>query len=103
MGLSIGVGQSATVPIELISDGTTTAPWTVEALDSSAVFGGSPGLTLSLMPSQGISGSRLSLSVTVSNPPSALDENAGLGGLLLVSLDADGGVGSFWPVLVQSK
>lgn len=66
-GVTIPVGGTRTIPIDLFSEGPTSGAWTVEAQDFSALMGGVPHLTLSLSPTTGVNGDKLQLTITVNS------------------------------------
>jgi hypothetical protein len=65
-GLTIPVGQSKTVEVDLFSDGPTTGPWTVGAVDALAkLLGGAASLDFQWDKTQGQNGDKLHLTLTV--------------------------------------
>jgi hypothetical protein len=63
-GVNIPIGQSKTIEVDLYSDGPTSGPWTVQALDlSSAFFGGPATLSFSFDHDQGQNGDKLELTI----------------------------------------
>jgi hypothetical protein len=62
-GVSVPVGSSKTIPVQLFSDGPTGGPWQVSAKDASDQFGGSPSLELSLDKDSGLNGDTLQLTI----------------------------------------
>ncbi len=63
-GVKIPIGQSKTIELDLYSDGPTSGPWTVKALDlSSAFFGGAAALSFTFDQSQGQNGDKLNLTI----------------------------------------
>jgi hypothetical protein len=63
-GVTIPVGQTKTIELDLYSDAPTAGPWTLIALDvTSALFGGSPVLALSLDKNQGRNGDKRELTI----------------------------------------
>ncbi|MBS2030419.1 MAG: hypothetical protein JST54_21125 [Deltaproteobacteria bacterium] len=64
-GVSIPVGQSKTIDLDLFSEAATSGPWTVSVEDASVVFGGAQHLTLGLNNTTGQNGDKLQLSITV--------------------------------------
>jgi hypothetical protein len=65
-GLTIPVGQSKTVEVDLFSDGPTSGPWTVAAEDALAkLLGGTPSLGFQWDKTQGQNGDKLQLTLTV--------------------------------------
>jgi hypothetical protein len=65
-GVLIPQGQSKTIPVDLFSDGPIAAPWTVQAFDTSALFGGTPVLDFAFDKTTGLNGDKLMLTITVS-------------------------------------
>jgi hypothetical protein len=64
-GVKIPVGGTATVDVDLFSDGPI-GPWTVAAKDAASVFqGGTPYLGLALDRTTGVNGEKLHLTITV--------------------------------------
>ncbi len=68
-GVTIPVGQSKTIEVDLFSDGDTGGPWTVTADDVLAKYYGSYGITSSLDfawdRTTGVNGEKLHLTITV--------------------------------------
>ncbi|HEY3819303.1 MAG TPA: hypothetical protein VGL81_19170 [Polyangiaceae bacterium] len=68
-GITIPVGQSKTIEVDLFSDGDTGGPWTVSADDVLFKYYGSYGIPQSLSfawdRTQGVNGEKLHLTVTV--------------------------------------
>jgi hypothetical protein len=88
-GVSIPIGQSATIEVDLFSDAPTSGPWSVQALDSTAILGGSAQLTLSLNQSSGQNGDKLELTIT----PISQGQ---FGGEAFVLLSQLGNAQNFW-------
>ena len=69
-GVTIPIGQSKTIEVDLFSDGDTGGPWTVEALDVLSTYYGSYGLAQTLDfawdQTSGQNGDKLALTITVS-------------------------------------
>jgi len=64
-GVSVGVGASKTVALDLYSDGPTSAPWTVSVQDYNQYFNGTaPDLSFALNQTTGQNGTRLELTIT---------------------------------------
>ena len=66
-GVSIPVGQSKTIELDLFSDAATTGPWTVAARDTATLFGAPANLSFSLNNTTGINGDKLQLTITVNS------------------------------------
>jgi hypothetical protein len=65
LGVTIPVGQTKTIDVQLVSDGATAGPWTVTAWDLNDYLGaGKPFLKVSLDKSQGSNGDTLKLTIT---------------------------------------
>jgi hypothetical protein len=65
-GVTIPVGQSKTIEVDLFSDGPTTGPWTVAAVDALAgQFGVPQTLSFKWDKTKGQNGDKLNLTVTV--------------------------------------
>ncbi len=71
-GITIPQGQSATVEVDMFSDGDTGGPWTVSAADVMSTYYGSYGLkpTLAFVwdRTSGQNGEKLHLTITVTGP-----------------------------------
>jgi len=71
-GVTIPVGESRTIEVDLFSDGPTAGPWTVTAEDLLSRNYGSYGLTNTLAfewdRTQGTNGEKLHLTITVTGP-----------------------------------
>ena len=63
-GVTIGVGQSKTIPVDLFSD-SAMADWAVTAQDGNFLQGGSPQLSFKFDHSAGKNGTTLQLTITV--------------------------------------
>ncbi|HVY47921.1 MAG TPA: hypothetical protein VHB21_18665 [Minicystis sp.] len=61
-GVTIKVGETKTIDVDLFSDGPTDA-WSVQAYDAQELFGGSPDLDLSLDKETGKNGDKLKLTI----------------------------------------
>lgn len=64
-GVQIPVGESKTIDVDLFSDADTNGPFTVQAFDQSAFFGGAPELEFSFDENKGENGQVLHLTITV--------------------------------------
>jgi hypothetical protein len=62
--VSIPVGQTKTIDLDLYSDGDTGGPFTVDVQDFGAITGQAPTLNVSLDRSQGQNGEKLHLTIT---------------------------------------
>jgi hypothetical protein len=63
--IGIPAGGTATVEVDLASDGPTSGPWTVNAIDYASEHGSGPALSLALDRSTGVNGDKLTLTITV--------------------------------------
>jgi hypothetical protein len=64
-GVTIPVGMSRTIDLELVSDAATSGPWTVAAKDVNELYTGTASLDLSLDQTTGVNGDKLHLTITV--------------------------------------
>src|SRR6185312_2962472 len=64
-GVTIPVGQSKTVEIDLFSDAKTSGDWSVSAIDSATLQGQSPELDFAWDRTSGRNGEKLHLTITV--------------------------------------
>ncbi len=70
-GVTIPVGTSKTVELDLYSDAPTSGPWKVSALDvTSAFFGDAPALSFSFDKTSGQNGDKLHLTIKAISTPS---------------------------------
>jgi hypothetical protein len=92
-GVSIPVGQSKTVEVDLYSDGPTTGPWSLEAQDFGALQGGAADLSFQFDKTTGQNGDKVKMTITVMK-----QGQFGVEGFLL--LNRLGSAGSFWIGLV---
>ncbi len=86
-GITIPVGQSKTIDVQLWSDAPTSGPWKVSAYDLDYYTGlsNTPNTTLTLDKSTGVSGDTLHLTIKLNS----VDASYGGAGFVLVS-DLDG-------------
>jgi hypothetical protein len=68
-GVTIAVGASKTIDVQLFSDAATSGPWFVDATDGSELLGGPSYLALTLDHAKGINGDTLKLTITVTSAP----------------------------------
>ena len=68
-GVKIPVGESKTIEVDLFSDGATSGPWTVAAIDSSRRARAGATLDLKWDRTTGLNGEKLHLTVTVTEAP----------------------------------
>jgi hypothetical protein len=95
-GVTIPVGQSKTIEIDLFSD-APTPDWTVKAIDYASTFdGGAPALQLRLDRPSGNNGTKLQLTITVLRADSTYGGEA----FVLESIGADGAMRSYWNGIV---
>ncbi len=64
-GVSIPVGQSQTIEVDLFSDAATSGPWTVSAVDTATLQQQSPELKFDWDRTSGQNGEKLHLTITV--------------------------------------
>jgi hypothetical protein len=64
-GIHIPVGESRTIEVDLFSDGPTSGPWEVKAVDGSALQGGQPNLDFTFDRTSGVNGEKLHLTIAV--------------------------------------
>jgi hypothetical protein len=64
-GVKIPVGQSATVELDLFSDGPTNGPWTVSAMDQNQMRGQAAQLKFDFDKTNGQNGDRIQMTITV--------------------------------------
>jgi hypothetical protein len=64
-GVHVPIGTSRTIEVDLYSDGPTSGPWTVSALDLSSTFFGAnqPTLSFSFDKTRGQNGDKLQLTI----------------------------------------
>jgi hypothetical protein len=62
-GVHIPVGQSATIELDLFSDGPTSGPWAISLLDVTTLLGEPPALSFSLDQSTGENGDKVNLTI----------------------------------------
>jgi hypothetical protein len=99
-GLTIAVGSSRTVEVDLFSDAPTSGPWIMGVQDIEQLLGSAPSLDVSLSGLDGKNGDKLKLTVTAIKQ-GQLAGVAGLAGAVLTSRrDPEG---SFWPILVKNQ
>jgi hypothetical protein len=99
-GLTLAVGSSRTIEVDLFSDAATSGPWTVSAQDIEHLLGSAPSLDVSVSGPDGKNGDKLRLTLT-SLKQGQLVGVAGLAGAVLVSrLGSEAGV---WPILVKNQ
>jgi hypothetical protein len=78
--VSLTVGGSTTVPVDLYSEGPTSGPWTVQALDAQTLQGGPAALSFTWDSTSGENGQVLHLTITANSMPSQ-----GIDGVVIVS------------------
>ncbi len=78
--ITMPVGSSKTVEVDLFSDAKTSGPWTVEAFDESSFGGGPSSLDFAWDRSSGVNGEKLHLTVTLKSKP-----QQGAAGFFIVS------------------
>jgi hypothetical protein len=65
LGVTIPVGMTKTIELDLFSDAATSGPWTIDAKDAQAAFGGTALLDVSLDRTTGVNGDKIHLTITV--------------------------------------
>jgi hypothetical protein len=80
-GVTIAVGQTKSVDVQLFSEAPTSGEWTVEVHDLGEYLGSTPHLTVALDKTQGKNGDTLHLTLTVLSK----DKSFGGEGFVLVS------------------
>ncbi len=97
-GITIPVGQSATIEVDLFSDADTHGPWTVEASDVLSTYYGNYGLTSSMSfawdRTQGVNGEKLHLTITVTSTSVVANAHA------FMITSTQGARQTVWPGLV---
>jgi hypothetical protein len=83
--VTLSVGQSKTIEVDLYSDRPTAGPWTVQAQDSQALAGGLPVLSFAWDASSGQNGQKLHLTITANAMPQPLIGVPGFDGFVLTS------------------
>ena len=100
-GITIPVGQSKTIEVDLFSDGDPGGPWTVAAADVLYTYYGSYGIPKSLSfawdRTQGLNGEKLHLTVTVTSASVI----AGAHAFMITS--SNGSRQAVWPGLVVEQ
>ncbi len=64
-GITIPVGGTGTVEVDLFSDADTKGPWTVKATDAASLQGAKPTLDFTWDKTSGLNGEKLHLTITV--------------------------------------
>ena len=97
-GVTIPLGQSATIEVDLFSDSDTQGPWTVTASDLLSTYYGSYGLTSSMSfawdRTQGVNGEKLHLTITVTGSSVVANAHA------FMITSTQGARQTVWPGLV---
>jgi hypothetical protein len=78
--ITLPVGGSKTVEVDLFSEAKTSGPWTVEAFDESSFGGGPSSLDFAWDRTTGVNGEKLHLTVTLNSKP-----QQGAAGFFIVS------------------
>jgi len=95
-GVTIPVGKSRTIEVDLFSDGPVSGPWTVAAQDLLSDFTGSaPTLEFSWDRAQGVNGEKLHLTITTATASTLLG-----GGHPFVITSTLGGIVNTWPAFI---
>jgi hypothetical protein len=61
----VPVGQSRSIPLDLFSEGPTSGPWTIQAIDPAPMLGSPQLLNLSVSPPSGVNGDVAMLNIDV--------------------------------------
>jgi hypothetical protein len=97
-GVTIAIGQSKTIEVDLFSDAATSGAWTVTAEDALARLGGGPTLEFSWDRNKGLNGEKLHLTITVKGASSFVP-----GAHPFTITSTLGGKKATWPGLVVEK
>jgi hypothetical protein len=85
--VTIPLHTTKTVEVDLYSDGPTSGPWSVQAVDAALLLGLSPNLTVSLNGKGGQNGDKLQLTIRADSAPTS---GGAAGFALLSNLGAQG-------------
>ena len=97
-GVTIPVGQSKTIEVDLFSDAATSGPWTVSAEDSLAKLGAGTTLDFAWDRTKGLNGEKLHLTITVKGESTFVP-----GAHPFTITSTLGGKQASWPGLVVDK
>jgi hypothetical protein len=97
-GVTIPVGKSKTIEVDLFSDAATSGPWTVSAEDALGKLGGGKTLEFSWDRTQGLNGEKLHLTIAVKGESSFVP-----GAHPFTITSTLGGRKATWPGLVVDK
>ena len=97
-GVTIPVGKSKAIEVDLFSDGPTSGPWTVSAEDTLAKFGAGATLDFAWDRTTGVNGEKLHLTVTVKSASTAVP-----GAHPFTIVSTLGSKRAIWPGLVVEK
>jgi hypothetical protein len=95
-GVTIPVGHSKTIEVDLFSDAPTGGPWTVAAIDAIALATRTvPSMAFAWDRTEGVNGDRLHLTISVGQSSSIGGQS--LGGNIFVIESKLGSVRHLWP------
>jgi hypothetical protein len=97
-GVKIAVGQKKTIEVDLYSDAATSGPWTVNAVDALANFGGGSTMKFEWDRNKGVNGEKLHLTIEVTGASQAVP-----GAHPFVITSTLGNREMQWPALVVEK
>jgi hypothetical protein len=63
-GVSVPLGTTKTITLDLYSDGPTSGPFTVKVIDAQQLFGGTSSFKFALDKSSGVNGDKIQLTIT---------------------------------------
>jgi hypothetical protein len=91
VGVEVPIGMSKTIPLDLYSDGPTSGPWTIKAIDVASVYNGEKSaLSFSFDKTSGQNGDVVNMTIT------ALASDPVYGGELFVLVSTLGSEQSIW-------
>jgi hypothetical protein len=94
-GVTIKVGNTKTIEVDLFSDAATSGPWKVTAVDIATLSGQPPTLSFKWDRQTGVNGEKLHVSITANK-----QGQFGTGGFMIES--SLGNQLNFWPGLVKN-
>jgi hypothetical protein len=90
-GVQISLGSSKTIPVDLYSDGPTSGPWSIQAIDVASQYNGEPtALTFGFDTTSGTNGDVVNLTIT------AVRKDPNYGGELFILESTLGSVQTLW-------
>ena len=97
-GVTIPIGKSKTIEVDLFSDAATSGPWTVSAVDALAALGAGSTLGFKWDRTSGVNGEKLHLTITVTGASTFVP------GAHPFSITSTlGGIKQSWPALVVDE